>query len=411
MCATSRNFKSRRAESGAALVVVLLLLALFAGLVADFLYNIRINTYLARNQTDQARAQFVAQAGISASQGLLLHSRPFAKGGRSNFQNQYFNLFECKCFTSAGLGDAGTALDSFQQDQQAQSRNSGLSAGLDEQLVNTDCGEWSLVIDYPLGEDTLHLVISDEQARLNLNGLVKKGLNPQEQGAAENEEFKPVVAELLALKLKELGMNVNQEELSGLVDLMVDWEDYGQVSGSIDHDQNQSFQDGDLVYSNKNGPMDTVSELKMIPGINDEIYYAVKDFFTVYPMNIDTGQPLWKVNTDMASLAVIYALVRGSSYQADKPGISEEEAMDAARKIVESGIDEKGFIKSREIPAELKNKLNPANFILNPDVAQYRWYHIISTALTPSGINYTIEAVVMVKPDGKSLRFVYWREG
>jgi len=397
-----------RGRQGAALVIVLLMLALLAGVVADFLYSVRINTYLAGNQAEQARAKAVAEAGVAASEGILRHSRPFGRGGQSVFQNEYYNLFRCKC-----LGpDSGLQLPGPAEEKQNSGRLGG-SREEDEQVLNmsSDCGEWSLTIDYPMGDDMLHLQVFDEQARINLNGLVKKTINPEEQGMALNEAFKPAVMELFALRLREMGAQVDQRELTGLIDLMVDWEDFGQSGGNIDSDLNESYEDGDLIYANKNGLMDTVSELKMIPGISDDIYYAVKDFFTVYPVAPETGNPVWKVNTDMASVGVLYALIRGSSYQGDVPAATEEECMLAAQQMVTSGVDENGFRKAREIPAELRGRINVTNFALNSDMAQIRWYRIVSTAITPSGVNYIIEAVVAVKPDGQTINYVYWREG
>jgi len=393
-----------RGQKGAALVLVLLLIALFAGIVADFLYTIRINTYLARNKTDQVRGKFVAEAGITAAKGILTHSSPFSRNGRGIFQNDYFSLYQCKCYTSSQASSlqAGT-----QMELEAQAQEEGSTA----QTAASDCGEWKLVIDYPMDEDTLHLEISDEQARLNLNALVKKGMNPEEQGTSVNEAFKPIVAELLKYRLREIGRDVSDNEITGLVDLIVDWVDYGTAEGALDSDMNQSFVDGDNLYYNKNAAMDTVSELKMIPGVSDEVYYAVKDFFTVYPLNPETAAPLYKVNIDMANQAVLYALIRGASWQAQAPAVSEDEAIKYAQDIVQTGIETDGKLKTREIPAELRGKLNMGTFQLNPDLPQPRWYHLVSSAIAPSGVNYTIEAVVLVMPGTNKLRFLYWREG
>jgi len=407
MFATSTNFKpGRDGKRGAALVVVLLLLAFFAGVIADFVYNIRVNSYITANQVEQVRAKFVAEAGVNAARGILLHSAPFSQNGQATFQNDYFNLFHCKCYTDSTL--PGMTASSA-QNQQGQTKQ--LNLGDQVENKGTDCGEWSLVIDYPMDEDLLHLEIHDEQARINLNALVKKSLNPDEQGAALNDAFKPVVAELFKIRLTELGMTVDERELGALIDLVVDWEDWGQANGALDSDLNQTYQDGEVIYSNKNGPMDTVSELKMIPGITDEIYYALRDFLTVYPVTTDRGDYPMKVNADMAPLAVVYAIVRGSSYQAENFTVSEEDALQYARQIVESGISDDGKMKHREIPAELKGKLNVGTFLLSADIPQPRWYHLVSTAVTPSGVNFTIDAVVMVIPGTQHLQIVYWREG
>ena len=205
--------KSRSREQGAALVIVLLLLALFAGMVADFLYTIRINTYLAGNQTDQVQAKAVAEAGVSAAKGLLMHSRPFSKGGHTAFQNDYFNIFQCKCYTAGGLGSAATALGMTQDEQQQalaqnpqsqnlnQNQNQNGQQNAQTQALTTDCGEWSMVIDYPMGDQTLHLEIYDEQARINVNGLVRRSINPEDTGMGPNEAMKPPVMELLGLKM------------------------------------------------------------------------------------------------------------------------------------------------------------------------------------------------------------------
>jgi len=419
MSATSRGYRSRGdSRSGAALIVVLLLLAFLAGLIADFLYNLRINTYITTNQMQQLQGKYAAEAGINAAKGLLLHSSPFSRGSRQVFQNDYFNLLRCRCYetgVSAGStaeGPAGGAGESgsLSNPQGAVAGDAAGASGSDLTL-SLECGEWSLSIDYPMDEYMLHLEIFDEQARLNLNALARRGMNPEEQGAAANDAFKPVVAEMIKIKVRALGLELDEREVGQIVDLVTDWEDWGQSGGGIDSDLNQSYEDGDVVYYNKNGPMDTVSELKMIPGITDEIYTAVKDFFTVYPYSTDTGNFNMKVNIDMASLGVIYALVRGSSYQQDSPTISEDQALRYAQEIVASGFDAKGFVKNRDMPTELRGRVNAGSFMLNSDISQTRWYHVKSTALSPDGVYYTIEAVIMIIPNGKDYRILYWREG
>jgi type II secretory pathway component PulK len=419
MPATSNNnYSARRgARRGAALIVVLLLLAFFAGLIADFLYNIQINTYITANQMEQIKGKYVAEAGINASKGLLLHSSPFSRGAQTAFQNDYINLMHCRCYqagtasgnTVSGSGN-GSGLGGLEG---AASRLSAGSGQEDSSAFGqgAECGEWVLDIDYPMDEYMLHLEISDEQSRLNLNALVRRSLNPEEQGGVVNESFKPVIAELIKLKASERGIELDDQEAAQMVDMMVDWEDWGQSGGAIDSDLNQSYQDGNQVYSNKNGPMDSVSELKMIPGISDDLYLAMKDFVTVYPYSPDARNFSMKVNTDMAGIGVIYAILRGSSYQQDNPTVSEEEAMGYARQIVESGVDERGFIKNREMPQEVRGRVNPSNYLLHSDISQMRWYHIKSTALSPAGVYYTIEAVIMIMPGGNGSQFLYWREG
>ena len=381
MCATSTNFKpGREGERGAALVVVLLLLAFFAGVIADFVYNIRVNSYITANQVEQVRAKFVAEAGVNAARGILLHSTPFSQGGRSNFQNDYFNLFQCKCYTNSNLTGMTS---STEQNKQAQTKQLNLGDQVENKA--TDCGEWSLVIDYTMDEDLLHLEIHDEQARINLNALVKKSLNPDEQGAALNEAFKPVVSELFKIRLSELGMTVDDRELGALINLVVDWEDWGQVNGTIDSDLNETYQDGDIIYSNKNGPMDTVSELKMIPGITDEIYYALKDFLTVYPVNPDRGDYPMKVNADAAPLAGNFCNRARLEFPSGQ--LHGQRSGRPAVCPTDCGKRDRGR-RQDEAPrgaSRIERQTQRGDFLAQRGSPQPRWYHLISTAVTPWG--------------------------
>lgn len=391
--------KNREKKSGAVLVIVLLLLAFFSVLVADFLYQVRINSYLTFNEQEQVRAKALAKAGINAGQGILLHSAPFTRSYRGNFQNQFVNLFQCKCYTSSTLG--------------------GIFGGEEQKKTGTQeapdslCGEWSFSLQYPVEEDTLYIQITDEQAKINVNALVSYSGGGEEKGAKENPALRPIVDALIKFRAKETGMELTDKEVEAILSYLIDWLDFGSVEGALDRDLNEYYQDGDRLYANKNGPMDTVSELKMIPGINDQLYNALKDYFTVYPLDqASKGKSFSpKVNIHLANLGVVYALVKGASAQGERSALTEEEAMNYAVQIMKSGMDEKGFLRERDIPAELKQYLNQANFILDPTSPIPRTYRIISTAITGSGINYTIEAVVQAKPGSGSLKFLYWREG
>ena len=382
---------NKLSEQGSALVLVLLLLAFLSILVGDFLYRVRINSYLTYNRTEQIRAQFLARAGINASEGLLLHSSPFNRNFRGNFQNQFINLFECSCFSTPGLFGFTASEEEGQ-----------------EKELSSDCGAWKLVLEWPVEEDTLRVEITDERARINLNALVMKPMG--EEGAQENPEFRPIVSELFKYRIKELGIELTDEEIEGIIDLLVDWLDYGQAGGVFDHDLNETYQDGDRVYFNKNGPMDTLSELRMIPGITEQIYYALKDYFTVYPLDVDGGNFSPQVNLDLANLGVVYAVLRGSSYQGGIPQLSEEDALEYAREIISSGVGENGFLKEREIPVQLKNQLYKFKQRLDA-VASFRYYRVVSTALTSGGVVYTIEAVMVVGGGWEKPRYLYWREG
>jgi type II secretory pathway component PulK len=383
-------------QAGVALIVVLLLVAILSIAVSGFVYDVRINSVLTRNHQERLEARYVAEAGINAAKGLLMHSAPFDEQYRSNFQNQFINLFHCEC-----MGEGGATLGLTEE--QAEDQQQVLSS-------QANCGAWSMDINYPIGENLLNLRLTDEQSRLNLNALVRKSSNPEEDGVRVNPLFRPVLFELFSLRLRQLNIEHTDQDIEAILDLLADWMDYGTMDGSFDNDTNDFFEDRDRIYSNKNGPMDTVSELRMIPLVNDELYHALKDLVTVYPYD-PAGQSFSaRVNIHLAGREVLFALLRGATYENDQPAFSEDEVMARVNDMIQQGMGETGFLQNRQVPPEFKQAVNTTTFELNTRVPQSRFYRVRSSGVTPGGIIHTIETVIRVDPGRQNLVLLYWRE-
>jgi type II secretory pathway component PulK len=384
-----------------ALIVVLLLVALLSVAVSEFAYEVRINAVLTRNNQDKLQARYVAKAGVNAAKGLLVHSAPFDNQNRGSFQNDYINFFHCECYSGGPMGPELGLTDEQVEEQ--------------EELLfsKSNCGSWSLDINYPIEDNFLNLRITDEQSRINLNALVRRSMNPEEKGMGENVVFRPVLFELFSMRLRQLNIEATDEDVNAILDIMEDWLDYGTYKGSFDDDFNEYYEDGDRMYSNKNGPMDTVSEIKMLPGMTDEFYNGIKDLVTVYPLrkqSLPTPSP--RVNVHLAGQEVLFALFRGASYDGGDWQHSEEVIMNLVNEIIKSGIDENGFLKNRNLrtllPQDIRNSIK--KFKLKTNLENKRFYRIHSSGLTPNGIIHTIETVIRVETGEDKLIFVYWRE-
>jgi type II secretory pathway component PulK len=387
---------SRRepADAGVALIVVLLLIAVLSIAISEFLYEVRINAVLTRNNQDRLQARYIAKAGVNAARALLRHAAPFDQH-RGNFQNQFINLFHCE-----GISQSSGGTPDMSEDQTAE-QEKGLWTRL-------NYGAWSMDINYPIAENLLNLRITDEQARLNLNALTRKSTNPDDDGVRESPLFRPVLFELFRLRLQQLNMEYTEDEINAILDILADWLDYGIVDGSFDNDLNEFYEDGDRIYSNKNGPMDTVSELKMIPFVTDDLYRAVRDLVTVYPWYEEEQNFSPMVNIHLAGQEVLFALFRGASYEQGRPIYSEEDIMTMVNTMIEQGISEEGFLMNRQIPGEVRNAVNPLS--LKTGARQSRFYRVHSSGITSGGIIHTIETVIRVDPGGSDLVMLYWRE-
>ncbi|HUT55612.1 MAG TPA: hypothetical protein VM658_19640, partial [bacterium] len=260
------------AERGAALVIVLLLLAILSVLLAEFVYEQRIQTALLKNHEAKIQALYVARAGQNAARGLITRSAP---DNENTFNNEFIQLFRYNCISAPATTGLGLTTDQEQQQQEE----------LTDMSTMDGCGRWSLSIPYALLDTPLDLEIYDEQARLNLNALfIKLSPDPKDPAAAAedrlktNTMFRYVVFELFRYQAIKRHIQISDSELWDMIqnDLM-DYIDHDTVDGSLDKDRYSYFEyrDSDAIVPLKNGWLDTVDELRLMPGMTDELFDAV----------------------------------------------------------------------------------------------------------------------------------------
>jgi len=134
-------------------------------------------------------------------------------------------------------------------------------------------GDYSSRAEIPLGGGLVSYSIKDEGAKLNLNTL------------ATNESQ-------LRLLLQELFPD-GGEWTDGVVDCVLDW-----VDADDDHRPNGAeadyYQSLEQPYTVKNGPFDTLNELKKVKGVTDEIFNSLSRVVSVYSgggVNVNTADP------------------------------------------------------------------------------------------------------------------------
>jgi len=384
-----RRIAPANSERGVALVVVLLLVAMVAALASEMIYESRIQMALARNYQDHLRARYVAKAGFNIARGLLTHTIPF-ESNRVMFQNDFINLFRCQCLSLVPEGSLG--LTEEQSREQAEKPPQELEG----------CGLWKLAIAYPIEDDLLDLSLTDEQTRLNLNALVTPSVS-EEGGAREDpkQAFRGVLRTLFLYQANRHQLTLTEAEADAILDYLADWLDYGVAGDESDSDNTLTFEDGDRIYSNKNGPLDTLDELRMIPGMTDDLFYAVRDYLTVYPIKTPPRTFSSQVNLNLASQEVLLALICGTT-----EGVCDfDKVMSQVLGFIQAGFGENGFIKDRlDIPFSIKS-----SYQLQPGAA-FRYYRIVSSGVTESGVVATIQAVVRVGGDQQKVAILYWSE-
>ncbi|MCP9469106.1 MAG: type II secretion system minor pseudopilin GspK [Nitrospira sp.] len=147
---------------------------------------------------------------------------------------------------------------------------------------------WTIPIkNYAIGDGLLSAQIQDERGKLNLNDLVASAGDPI-QSKTRIDRIR---------RLFEL-LQINPD----LVDALIDWldqDDAPRPAGA----ESLHYQSLRPAYRAANGPLQAISDLRLIKGFTPDIINRLSRYVTVYP--IDGGAP---VNINTAEPPVIQAL-------------------------------------------------------------------------------------------------------
>lgn len=247
----------RDSEKGIVLVIVIIVIAILMILVTDLIYFTQIDSEISMNTRDEVKARYIAKSGVQVAAGA---------------------------FSAQALEELSAMMGSV-----------GGSAGRDD-------GLWALSVPYfPVGQGSVSITITDERSKINLNSLVSTDSNIVDQ---------QVLAELREL-FRLLGVDTSKSErfLSSLVNWL-DVPKEGTVNDQDSAGANADFYAGlQPAYRIKDGPLDTVEEIRMVDGMDDEFYNTVKDYVTVYPIDK-------KINFSTASRVVMVAALKAATVPA-----------------------------------------------------------------------------------------------
>ena len=272
----------RDSEKGIVLVIVIIVIAILMILVTDLIYFTQIDSEISMNTRDEVKARYIAKSGVQVAAGA---------------------------FSAQALEELSAMMGSV-----------GGSAGRDD-------GLWALSVPYfPVGQGSVSITITDERSKINLNSLVSTDSNIVDQ---------QVLAELREL-FRLLGVDTSKSErfLSSLVNWL-DVPKEGTVNDQDSAGANADFYAGlQPAYRIKDGPLDTVEEIRMVDGMDDEFYNTVKDYVTVYPIDK-------KINFSTASRVVMVSALKAATVPAIPGQGSQVDPIDdsTAEQIVDEIIE------------------------------------------------------------------------
>lgn len=279
--------KSQKGKRGVALIIAIMIISIMMLSTSELILTSQVNVTLATQGRDNLKAEYMARSGFNA--GLLLLSADFAydlfmaqqnpKSGLNDGLGDWWGLMN-------GLPIGGETLEMVSQFQESFNVNSVMGSGVLDQLKLFD---GSFILD-----------VSDESSKININFCAQDGRCTRTMAMLEALFACP--AEKAFLDQKKL----NGKELAYRIK---DWIDFdGKASEESGYnDEDEPYIKREPRLRAKNAPMDTMEELRLIEGWDEEVHAVFSQYLTVFPFQIK-GQDRSQVNLNTATRALLQCL-------------------------------------------------------------------------------------------------------
>ncbi len=254
--------KSSRRQRGVALLLVLVMVALVTSVTEDFQFNSRVDMQLALNARDELQAEYNALSALRLRALLLKHGRTLTTAMQT---------------LAPTLGVDPSMMPPMGQLLEMVPIECGLMSAITKTGDDADKEGGS---DFFPGE--CEATAKSEHSKISLSVL----------RSISGGEAKRVSDLLMAfLSDPKLERHFQEDDANGshaespeeLVGAIIDWIDPDKnQTGSSVGDEDRFYAYLKDPYRAKNAPFDSVAELQLVHGVDDELYDILKDQVTIY---------------------------------------------------------------------------------------------------------------------------------
>jgi len=435
--------KRQKRERGVAMLIAIISIAILTIVATEFIYTSRVDLELATNQRDGLQAYYLARSGLGLSRLMLrfqkqLNNTPIpnlqgllqqfagAQGGGapagaspaaapSTMNLQIWKLAKVDCHMLRWMvrseeGPGG---------EPAPPRGGSRTTKFDDEFP--DVARAQQKVAFGGFEGCFNATITDEEEKLNLSKVDSGALTAQ-----------PVVARLLDLFSDKRFEFLFEHEDANRVkvtpqDVIIgikDWIDDDEVQSTLNvsgqtgqdpflkgfSDENYNYDRYDPRYRAKNALFDTLDELYLVHGVNDEFMAAFRDRFTVYPSV--NARP--NVNTDDPVLLYMDILSVADPVRPD-PRLKDPLFIDTLIKQIRAakmfnfvGFSVSDFVNVVQSAGVPVNSSIVSNAAGNKFVSDKSETYRVSVVGEAGSVQKTITAVIRL--DDQLGKLVYWRE-
>lgn len=416
--APARDGRLVRGQRGVALIMVLLITTLLSAVAADLKNESQVNLQAAANSRDALQSYFNARSALELELFLLRY--------QAMIQDSFGKLLPMPLFELSGMLVSSDTLKGIVDKDGVLPDQDGEEEA--ERAAPPEASEEAL---RALGEDFVNfngsffieeVVDENRKLNLNLNGGTGFGVRSQNLlhgliwAAIEDEKYDPLFEEL----------GESHDPRQNRIDIIAnisDWMDGDElvdpvaivtgdnVAGSTAEDTNYDHLPYKAKYKPKDGMMNSLAELRMVPYVNDAFMRLFSDQFTVWG---DRAAVSMKTASDRMLHTIINYLVPGPAdidFEAKYKQFLEYRARDMA---LAGGLLQinSGLFKSWMSEADLEYDSALLSQLEKKKVLRYDDepnIYRISAVGTANDASVRITAVW--RPVGNTPgEFLYWRE-
>jgi general secretion pathway protein K len=363
--------RSREKQRGVALLMVLIALTILGTMTADLMETNEVYLATAVNARDAMRAEYLAKSGVNLSR-LTLSFRELLGSSTLPFW-QYADMI-ISTFTSPGGGVLGDLTGANLADVE------GL--GLKGIGENAD----------------LKIDIIDEESKINVNvsNLTVRGHGATRMIYQLSSLMDPPAFDHLFTDSYGSGQLTEREDIiCELIDFTDGDEDLCDLSGSEDRSLYSSL---DPPYERKNAPFDSLEEIHLVSGINDDLWSAFVEPNSEDPKKrIMTVWGKGRINVNTAPVGVLLPVMWELAQDREETGAPLDPMQYIQLYGILTGIDLiRQFLPFSQINDFIKAVENPASIGMAEGVGielseekKHRYRNVLTTRSTVFSIYST----------------------
>ena len=266
----TRHKRGVATDRGVAIITAILVVAMMVIFTSDMIINSTVSLQLAASTRDNVKAEYMAKSGLNLAIFLLQADwgtdlATFqATGGQTMPSDGPDDLWG----KLNGMPIGGSSMAMMAQTEETFDLNKVNDSGVIDQLKLFD------------GEFTIE--VADEKSRININHCFK--------GQAFECEY--LLKALLSCPAERAFLEKRKIKADELFANVKDWVDEDETPGpaSGNSSEQDPYEGRDPKVRPKNAPFDSLEELKLVAGWDDDLYKIFSPYLTVYPYQETEGK-------------------------------------------------------------------------------------------------------------------------